>query len=79
MVLVCQACCGEVCIKWTSLFGGDQCLTGALLDRLAFHAHMLHVTRQIFRLCHSLGQQGTSAAHAGVARTGGNDVGYLFG
>jgi len=41
--------------EWTSLFGGDQRLTAALLDRLVFHAHVLQFAGQSFRLCHSMG------------------------
>jgi DNA replication protein DnaC len=40
--------------EWTSLFGGDARLTAALLDRLAFHAHILQFSGQSFRLRHSL-------------------------
>jgi DNA replication protein DnaC len=43
--------------EWTSLFGGDQRLTAALLDRLAFHAHVLQFSGQSFRLRHSLSRQ----------------------
>ena len=43
--------------EWTSLFGGDQRLTAALLDRLAFHAHVLQFAGQSFRLRHSLSRQ----------------------
>jgi DNA replication protein DnaC len=52
--------------EWTSLFGGDQRLTAALLDRLAFHAHVLQFAGQSFRLRHSLSRQerGTRAADA---------------
>jgi len=62
--------------EWTSLFGGDVRLTAALLDRLAFHAHVLPFAGQSFRLRHSIGQQ---EARTGRARRegprGGADVG----
>jgi DNA replication protein DnaC len=40
--------------EWTGLFGGDARLTAALLDRLAFHAHILQFSGQSFRWRHSL-------------------------
>lgn len=43
--------------EWAGLFGGDQRLTGALLDRLTFHAHLLQFAGDSFRLRHSLKQQ----------------------
>jgi len=61
--------------EWTSLFGGDQRLTGALLDRLAFHAHVLQFAGQSFRLRHSLGQQEARLARGKGAPMGGDDVG----
>jgi len=61
--------------EWTSLFGGDQRLTGALLDRLAFHAHVLQFAGQSFRLRHSLGRQEARLARGKGAPTGGDDVG----
>ena len=42
---------------WVSLFGGDQRLTGALLDRLTFHAHLLPFAGSSFRLRQSLQRQ----------------------
>lgn len=42
---------------WAALFGGDQRLAGALLDRLTFHAHRLQFSGESFRLRHSLQQQ----------------------
>ena len=61
--------------EWTSLFGGDQRLTAALLDRLAFHAHVLQFAGQSFRLRHSISRQETRAARGTAAPTGGDDVG----
>jgi DNA replication protein DnaC len=42
---------------WAQLFGGDQRLAGALLDRLTFHAHILQFAGESFRLRQSLQQQ----------------------
>lgn len=42
---------------WATLFGGDQRLTAALLDRLTFHAHLLQFAGESFRLRQSLKQQ----------------------
>jgi DNA replication protein DnaC len=43
--------------EWAALFGGDQRLTGALLDRLTFHAHVLQFAGSSFRLRQSLQRQ----------------------
>ena len=43
--------------EWTALFGGDQRLTGALLDRLTFRAHVLPFAGGSFRLRQSLQRQ----------------------
>lgn len=43
--------------EWPALFGGDQRLTGALLDRLTFHAHVLQFAGSSFRLRESLKRQ----------------------
>jgi len=61
--------------EWTSLFGGDQRLTGALLDRLAFHAHVLQFTGQSFRLRHSIARQEANVARRSGTRGGGSAVG----
>ena len=61
--------------EWTGLFGGDQRLTGALLDRLAFHAHVLQFTGQSFRLRHSIARQEANVARRSGTRGGGGDVG----
>lgn len=42
---------------WASLFGGDQRLTAALLDRLTFHAHLLPFAGDSYRLRQSLRRQ----------------------
>jgi len=38
--------------EWTSTFGSER-LTGALLDRLTHHVHILEMNRESFRLKHS--------------------------
>ncbi|GAC1396258.1 MAG: IS21-like element helper ATPase IstB [Chloroflexota bacterium] len=43
---------------WAPLFGGDQRLTAALLDRLTFHAHVLPFSGQSYRLRSSLRRHG---------------------
>jgi DNA replication protein DnaC len=43
--------------QWAELFGGDQRLAAALLDRLTFHAHVLQFSGSSFRLRHSLTHQ----------------------
>ncbi len=43
--------------EWATLFGGDQRLTAALLDRLTFHAHILQFAGSSYRLRQSLQRQ----------------------
>ncbi len=43
--------------EWAQLFGGDQRLTAALLDRLTFHAHIVQFSGESFRLRQSIKQQ----------------------
>lgn len=38
--------------EWTSVFGSER-LTGALLDRLTHHVHILEMNGDSFRLTHS--------------------------
>ena len=38
--------------EWTSVFGSER-LTGALLDRLTHHVHVLEMNGDSFRLAHS--------------------------
>ena len=38
--------------EWTSVFGSER-LTGALLDRLTHHVHILEMNGESFRLKHS--------------------------
>ncbi len=43
--------------EWAQLFGGDQRLTAALLDRLTFKAHIVQFSGQSYRLRQSIKQQ----------------------
>jgi len=38
--------------EWTEVFGSER-LTGALLDRLTYHVHILEMNGDSFRLKHS--------------------------
>ena len=38
--------------EWTEVFGSER-LTGALLDRLTHHVHILEMNGEIYRLKHS--------------------------
>lgn len=38
--------------EWTSIFGSER-LTGALLDRLTHHVHILEMNGESYRLKHS--------------------------
>ncbi len=38
--------------EWTEVFGSEP-LTGALLDRLTHHVHILHMNGESYRLKHS--------------------------
>lgn len=49
--------------QWADLFGGDQRLAAALLDRLTFHAHVLQFSGSSFRLRHSLTHQEEDRRH----------------
>ena len=41
--------------EWTSVFGSER-LTGALLDRLTHHVHILEMNGESYRLAHSKGR-----------------------
>jgi len=43
--------------EWATLFGGDQRLTAALLDRLTFHAHIVQFAGESYRLRESMKRQ----------------------
>jgi DNA replication protein DnaC len=47
--------------EWTSVFGTER-LTGALLDRLTHHVHILEMNGESYRLRVSRGRQGKSEA-----------------
>jgi DNA replication protein DnaC len=51
--------------EWTSVFGAER-LTGALLDRLTHHVHILSMNGESYRLAQS-------ARHRKLAATDGND------
>ena len=48
--------------EWAALFGGDQRLTAALLDRLTFHAHIVQFSGDSYRLRESLKRQEAESA-----------------
>ena len=50
--------------EWAQLFGGDQRLTAALLDRLTFHAHILQFSGESYRLRQSIKQQQEDRRHS---------------
>jgi DNA replication protein DnaC len=47
--------------EWTSVFGSDR-LTGALLDRLTHHVHILEMNGESYRLAHSKARRRKSAS-----------------
>jgi DNA replication protein DnaC len=49
--------------EWADLFGGDQRLAAALLDRLTFHAHVIQFSGSSYRLRHSLKHQEDDRRH----------------
>ena len=50
--------------EWTSVFGSER-LTGALLDRLTHHVHILEMNGESYRLAHSKARR-RKAASAGA-------------
>ena len=46
--------------EWTEVFGSER-LTGALLDRLTHHVHILEMNGESYRLKHSRGNAGSQA------------------
>ena len=46
--------------EWTEVFGSGR-LTGALLDRMTHHVHILEMNGDSFRLNQSRGKQQTTA------------------
>jgi DNA replication protein DnaC len=49
--------------EWTGVFGSER-LTGALLDRLTHHVHILELNGESYRLKHSKSRQRTRSAPA---------------
>ena len=47
--------------EWTDTFGSER-LTGALLDRLTHHIHILEMNAESFRLNHSRARKDAAAA-----------------
>ena len=45
--------------EWTSVFGSER-LTGALLDRLTRHVHILEMNGESYRLKHARGRAGAA-------------------
>jgi DNA replication protein DnaC len=54
--------------EWTEVFGSER-LTGALLDRLTHHVHILEMNGESFRLTQSKRRRRTDASHADPAAT----------
>ena len=48
--------------EWTSVFGSER-LTGALLDRLTHHVHILEMNGDSYRLAHSKRRSRRAKAH----------------
>ena len=49
--------------EWTEIFGSER-LTGALLDRLTHHVHILELNGESYRLAHSKKARHPAAAPA---------------
>ena len=47
--------------EWTSVFGSER-LTGALLDRLTHHVHILEMNGESYRLAHSKARRRKAAS-----------------
>jgi DNA replication protein DnaC len=58
--------------EWTSVFGSER-LTGALLDRLTHHVHILEMNGESYRLKQSAGRRGSVAAEQNQATTALDD------
>jgi DNA replication protein DnaC len=52
--------------EWTSVFGAER-LTGALLDRLTHHVHILELNGESYRLRQSKGRRPTAGAAAQIS------------
>jgi hypothetical protein len=51
--------------EWTSVFGSER-LTGALLDRLTHHVHILEINRRKLSACNQ--QKGPTPTRSGAER-----------
>jgi DNA replication protein DnaC len=51
--------------EWTEVLGGER-LTGALLDRLTHHVHILELNGESYRLAQSKRRRGTSGSAADI-------------
>ena len=49
--------------EWTEVLGGER-LTGALLDRLTHHVHILGINDESYRLAQSKGRRRTTSSPA---------------
>src|SRR3712207_9075489 len=54
--------------EWTEILGGER-LTGALLDRLTHHVHILEMNGESYRLAQSKRQQRSAAASPSEPQT----------
>ena len=52
--------------EWTEVFGSER-LTGALLDRLTHHVHILEMNGESYRLAHSKRRQAENSGDNPVA------------
>ena len=59
--------------EWTSVFGSER-LTGALLDRLTHHVHILEMNGESYRLAAS---KKRARKNASIAEPGASDHGHL--
>jgi DNA replication protein DnaC len=68
--------------EWTAVFGSER-LTGALLDRLTHHVHILTMNGESYRLAQSAARRRPSAkaapADAGIAQSNDPDTGVNGG
>jgi len=64
--------------EWTSVFGSER-LTGALLDRLTHHVHILEMNGESYRLAHSKARRrkASSPAEAAPTDTADPDTGEI--
>ena len=67
--------------EWTAVFGSER-LTGALLDRLTHHVHILTMNGESYRLAQSAARRRPSAkaapADAGIAQSNDPDTGEIL-